>query len=333
MTQLCTKQSSLRPQTASQLKNDDISLQLDTLMIRPLSANPISAGQNGTFLTEEGGNNYSVIERLRIDPVLDQFSFSVRSAKKKKLNIKTTKEAWLKKTKPEDEKIHPFVDQSLNGLDNSDEYDTDIEEDFPKPENKYRADPTGIYRYQEKCIKSGILPISYLRRHIGRRNVRMRHHYLGGEASKAIAEALRVNTVTESLDLSDNYLKCCGARFIADMMLDNMFILHMNLSNNFIRTRGVEALSVMLQNNTTLKTLSLSGNQLCDRDAGLLVEGIKNNDTLQSLDLSNNNIGELGGIYLGNGLAINESLVDIDLSWNCITRKGAVGVAQALKRC
>ncbi|KAK6177694.1 hypothetical protein SNE40_015745 [Patella caerulea] len=336
MTQICTKQSFLRPQTAAQLKNDDdISLQLDTLNIRPLSAHTIPAGQNGTFLRDDGVTNgdkdYSVTERLRIDPVLDQFSFRARSARKKKLNVKTVTEAWLKKTRSEVEEIHPFIDQSLDGLDNSDEYDTDIEEDFSKPESKYRADPTGIYRYEKKCIKSGILPISYLKRQMGRRNVKMRHRYLGNEAMKAIAEALKVNTVTENLDLSDNYIQCNGASYIAEMLLDNMFIIHMNLSDNFIGTRGVEALSVMLQNNTTLKTLSLSGNQLCDRDAGVLVDGLMNNDTLQSLDLSNNNIGELGGIYLGKVLAINEGLFDLDLSWNCITRKGAVGVVQALK--
>ena len=39
---------------------------------------------------------------------------------------------------------------------------------------------------------SGIIPVSYMKRHLGDKNLRMRHHYLGGSATKPVALALRV---------------------------------------------------------------------------------------------------------------------------------------------
>ena len=36
--------------------------------------------------------------------------------------------------------------------------------------------------------------MSYMKRHLGDKNLRMRHHYLGGSGTKPVALALRVST-------------------------------------------------------------------------------------------------------------------------------------------
>ena len=41
----------------------------------------------------------------------------------------------------------------------------------------------------------GIIPVSYMKRHLGDKNLRMRHHYLGGSGTKPVALALRVKHV------------------------------------------------------------------------------------------------------------------------------------------
>ena len=38
----------------------------------------------------------------------------------------------------------------------------------------------------------GIIPVSYMQRHLGDKNLTMRHHYLGGSGTKPVALALRV---------------------------------------------------------------------------------------------------------------------------------------------
>ncbi|XP_046572455.1 LOW QUALITY PROTEIN: leucine-rich repeat-containing protein 74A-like [Haliotis rubra] len=215
----------------------------------------------------------------------------------------------------------------------SDEYDTDVEEE-KKPVSKKStllSDPTGIITYEEQCQKHGCVPISYLQRHLNKRNIRMRHHYLGGLSTKPVAAALKRNTVTEHVDLADNCVEAAGAYYLADMLKENMFIVCLNLANNFIGSTGAAAFAGMLEVNTTLKTLSLAGNQLQDRDACKFIDALKNNLSLTCLDLSHNEFGEKGGEIIGSALNANDSLTDVDLSWNAIRNKGAVAIAKALK--
>ena len=42
-------------------------------------------------------------------------------------------------------------------------------------------------------IFAGVIPVSYIQRHLGDKNLRMRHHYLGGTGTKPIAVALLVS--------------------------------------------------------------------------------------------------------------------------------------------
>ncbi|VDI35858.1 Hypothetical predicted protein [Mytilus galloprovincialis] len=228
-------------------------------------------------------------------------------------------------------KKHPTYESWLAGSPHdSDEYDTDLEADVQKVDEKKELDPTGKTAYNEACEKTGLIPVTYMNKHLGDKNLRMRHHYLGGNGTKPIARALEINTITENLDLADNYLESEGARYVARMLKDNMFIVSLDISNNFIQRAGVAAIGDMLEYNTTLKTLAIAGNQLTDVDAWHLVEPLKTNTSLTSLDLSNNNFGELGGIYLGGALALNEGLLDLDLSWNSLRNKGAETIANAL---
>ncbi|XP_064632757.1 leucine-rich repeat-containing protein 74B-like isoform X2 [Lineus longissimus] len=216
---------------------------------------------------------------------------------------------------------------------NSDDYDTDLEQEVidKGPERKLRVDATGAYHYVELCEKKGVVPVSYIIRHLGDRRLRMRHHYLGNKGIKILSEALQRNTVIEALDLCDNYLDEDGAKNLAFMLRDNMFITNVDISMNFIKHVGALSIADMLDHNTTLKTMSLSGNQLTDKDARVLGEALKNNASLTCLDLSHNNFGEAGGVYLAVGLGANEGLTDIDLSWNAIRQKGAAALATSLK--
>lgn len=47
---------------------------------------------------------------------------------------------------------------------------------------------------KKNCVnfKPGLVPITYMNKHLGDKNLRMRHHYLGGNGTKPIARALEV---------------------------------------------------------------------------------------------------------------------------------------------
>ncbi|XP_041350454.1 leucine-rich repeat-containing protein 74B-like [Gigantopelta aegis] len=207
------------------------------------------------------------------------------------------------------------------------------EEQSPRPETitTESLDPTGKRTYVRQCRMLGVIPASCLLRDLGKRNICLRHHYLGKEAVKALALALKDNTVTEVLNLSDNCFQDEGACYLANMMEDNCFIDHLDLSNNCIHSVGALAICRMLEVNTTLKILKLSGNQLKDVDAALFIDGLKNNQFITFLDLSHNRFSEKGGEMLAKALSYNESLVNFDLSWNSLRGKGAIAIAKALK--
>ncbi|XP_052781026.1 leucine-rich repeat-containing protein 74A-like isoform X2 [Mya arenaria] len=233
-------------------------------------------------------------------------------------------------------KKHPSFEQWIEGSPHdSDEYDTDVDiDDFVKRNVKEERplDPTGTVMYMDQCDVQGQIPVSYIQRHLGDRNLRMRHHYLGGTGTKPMAVALVKNTVTEVLDISDNYVESEGARYIAGMMRNNTFITNLNISNNFIGKEGFSCICRMLETNTTLKILCVSGNRLTDSCAPSLVEALKNNSSLTSLNLSENTFGDFAGAYIGAALSLNEGLIDVDLSWNSIRNRGAAAMLSCLTK-
>ncbi|XP_035825357.1 leucine-rich repeat-containing protein 74B [Aplysia californica] len=227
---------------------------------------------------------------------------------------------------------HPSFETWLSGSPHSsEEFDTDVEDELSETPMSTQLDATGRLEYEEQCRRHGFIPVSYLCRHIGERNVRMRHRYLGGTATKPLALAFKHNTVTENLDLGDNYIESSGTCYIANMLKENHFITSLTLSNNVIGSLGAEAIAEMLEVNTTLKMLSLAGNQLSDTDAYHFINPLKNNMSLMSFDLSHNEFSVMGGIHLGGALSVNEGIVDLDLSWNCLRKQGAAAIVNCLR--
>lgn len=219
--------------------------------------------------------------------------------------------------------------QNLLDHDESSDYETDLEEDFPVPKKVF--DPSGRNVYHKLCKEEDLVPVSYLSDRFRSKEIVMKHHGLGSQGTLPIAQALIKNTFTERLDLTDNYIEAAGGVALARMLMDNCFITEINLSENFLRSQGGVAFASMLLKNTSLIKLVLRSNHLSDKDAKAFAEALKENRTLTHLDLSHNEIGEMGGIYLGAGLGMNYGLKHLDLSWNCIRFKGAVGMAQGLK--
>jgi len=223
------------------------------------------------------------------------------------------------------------VDDQLAFNDADENYDTDLEEDFPEPPPK-EYDPSETRTYLEKCKKQDIIPVKFVVERLGTRSLVMRHHSLGPNGIKPLARALFKNTFIEELDLTDNDIQADGAILLSLTLYENLYITDLNLSENFIGVSGGISLGTMLMKNNSLQRVSLKGNQFTDKVAKVFAEALKENRTLKYLDLSYNEFGEVGGLFLGAGLGANYGLETLNLSWNSIRNKGGVAMAASLRK-
>eukprot|EP00794_Sanderia_malayensis_P005722 gene5722-6422_t len=242
----------------------------------------------------------------------------------------------------EDDESSPVVKQLPSGTVNQvsntehrrqeteEDYDTELEDDFPASAIE-EYDPTGRRVYVKSCKNQDVIPVTYIYKRLGMKELIMRHHGLGSYGTKPLVNALMKNTCVEVLDLTDNDIQSDGSFFISLMLYENFYITDLDLSENSLRADGGISLAKVLLSNTSLKRLILRGNHLTDRAAKVFAEVFKENRTLLELDLSYNDIGESGGLFLGAGLGLNYGLRTLDLSWNGIRNKGAVSMAASMK--
>ncbi|PVD24929.1 hypothetical protein C0Q70_15423 [Pomacea canaliculata] len=225
----------------------------------------------------------------------------------------------------------------------SEEYDTDLDEKSTtavKDASQLAvSEASGLDVYEEQCRKHGFVPISYMRRHLGKRHIRMRHHYLGGKAAQLLATAFKHNTVTECLDLSDNCLETSGAAALAYMMRENTFIVRLSvndgisdldLSWNSIRRKGAAALANGLKVNTTLEVLDLSWNGFGLEGAIALQKALQVNTSLRVLDISNNRLDAQCALKLAIGLRKNRGLETLILNLNPLGDEGIEAILKSV---
>ena len=70
-------------------------------------------------------------------------------------------------------------------------------------------DPSGRAYYDKVCSRMGLVPVSYIKRHITDTDITMRFHGLGATAAKAIALVLRVSPSYQCFYRVRNTSKWC----------------------------------------------------------------------------------------------------------------------------
>ncbi|KAI0231042.1 hypothetical protein LSAT2_018582 [Lamellibrachia satsuma] len=222
-------------------------------------------------------------------------------------------------------------DHKKISLSDSDAFDTDLENE----EKPVRLGTDGPAVYIDKCRQLGIVPASYILRHIYDEKLNLKHRGIGPKGAEALALPLVTNTTLTMLNLEDNAIRDDGVVHIADMLSENCYITHLNLADNHFGHLGCMHLcDVLMKGNTVLK-LNLAGNGLSDEDMKFVVNLITGNKTIKKLNLSRNNIGETSGKILGAAVAENEHLECLDLGWNNFRGKSAAlflhGVTENVK--
>ncbi|KAK3096552.1 hypothetical protein FSP39_001215 [Pinctada imbricata] len=211
----------------------------------------------------------------------------------------------------EEEECNEVTDVIVD-LDNSSEFDTDLEDTYEfqtqKKENPYGENDDIIGRniYVTACERFGhVAPQRRILDELEKKTLNLTHRSLGPDAIRPLCIALVDNLRIENLILDGCDIGDQGVVYVAQLLLDNLVISRLNLSNNSMGESCSKALSIALTSNNTLLHLNLSDNKLDDNAA----------------------------FGLAPGLAKNSVLVKINLSWNGLGYEGAVGVSKALKQC
>ena len=117
------------------------------------------------------------------------------------------------------------------------------------------------------------------------------HCKLGDDGARAIANALRVNSTLQTLDLFSNDIGADGTRAIAELLRVNTTLQSLDLGRNCMGDDEVRAIAEALRVNSKLQVLDLYGNNIGDDGALAIAEALRVNTTLQKLDLRNNYVG------------------------------------------
>ena len=179
-----------------------------------------------------------------------------------------------------------------------------------------------------------------------------------GSGMKALADALRGNTLLKSLDLMSTEMGDAGAIALAGVLNSTAIetlnlrwagigeagtvalaealksgtaVKHLTLTQNpAMGDKGGAALAEVI-NATSIRTLSLHDCKLTVASMGAWAEALKSNPVLEELSLGSNILGSKGVDLLAQALAQNSNLRSLDLEETAITQEGAEALGAALK--
>ncbi len=147
----------------------------------------------------------------------------------------------------------------------------------------------------------------------------------GDVAVTAIAEALTTSSALQVLrkKISENSIGVCGAKGKVSKAwkysLDVSSKLEkLSLSYNTIGKDGATAIAESLKFNSTLQALNLRSNEIGDDGILAIAETLHINSSLQTLNLGSTSFGDDGARALGKALETNSTLQTLDLTWNGI---------------
>lgn len=135
------------------------------------------------------------------------------------------------------------------------------------------------------------------------------------EASRQIADSLKLNDTLTHIDFSHNHIGSEGVAFILESLSQNQKIENLNLDNNDIEDEGLLNIHKYLNLNKSLTTISFRKNDFRRIGTTALANSLMNCQ-LKSLDLSHCFISFDGLKALMNVLKTNTFLTDLKLS-NC----------------
>jgi hypothetical protein len=149
----------------------------------------------------------------------------------------------------------------------------------------------------------------------------------------SIAEALKVNSVLQALDLSEFFF--CdveySVKYMAGALKINSTLQKIDLSRNRIGVEGARLMAEALKINSTLQKIGIAVNNIGNQGAKFVADAIKMNSTLKEINLAFNDIDDQGAKYFVEAIKENSSLQKINFAGNNIKNRGAKRFAELIK--
>ena len=168
-------------------------------------------------------------------------------------------------------------------------------------------------------------------------NLSLRLQNIEFSGAIAMAEALKSNTALKLLDLAGNDIGINGAIAMAEALKVNTVLESLNLYRNSIGDLGANAMAGALEVNTVLTYLNLRSNALSPNGCIAIGEALTNNAVLTSVNLKDNSAGPEGGKAIAKMLQLNTTLKSLSIANTNLTRNkndisGVLAIAEALKK-
>jgi len=159
----------------------------------------------------------------------------------------------------------------------------------------------------------------------------LRHNNIGNNGCIALADSLKINKTLKKINLVSNYIGNEGCIALANALKINKTIKIVYFRGNKIGLEGCVELAKALKINKTIQEINLCHNKIGSNGCKILADSLKINKTIKILDLGVNEIGDEGADALANVLKINTTIQNMFLGRNYINAKGAIAIANALK--
>ena len=149
-------------------------------------------------------------------------------------------------------------------------------------------------------------------------------------SASVILKSLKATSTLNTLDLTNNTMKCDVAGDLADVIETNTFLENLHLANNDLKSSAAVVLEA-LKSNSNLKTLNLAKNNMIDDVVEDLADVIKCNAYLQMLSLAHNHLKSSSVIEILKVLQKNTKLKILDLYGLHMSESVAEDLASVIK--
>ena len=144
-----------------------------------------------------------------------------------------------------------------------------------------------------------------------------------------IAEAIRLNTTLQKLNISNNSISDDGAAAISDNLKFSTSLQEINISQNSITNKGIKLFAEAIQINSTLKNINISKNHISIEGLLYFMEKVKKNCTLEVVNITHNNVTRSGLTSIKQCIENLQRPIQIYASWNVIVSRNG----ELLKLC
>jgi len=156
----------------------------------------------------------------------------------------------------------------------------------------------------------------------------LRQCCLGKEGTELLAKGLWQNGTVTTLELSGNYIGCCGVQHLIATLQSMTLLSKLGLSWNSVANDGAIVLASALKGLPKLGNLDLGYNRVRDEGAAALAAALKalgrqKQSRLKALDLQGNLLGFLGVDQLAKACGAK---VKLQLHGNCVIGRPTSGI-------